>query len=582
MIVKEDFVNRIKEQVQNALLRIGAGVFTTEAFPELIVETPPSLELGDIAFPMFRFSRVLKMAPAQVAQRVKDELHQSDLICEIQVKGAYLNLFFDRSLLSRAILMEILQKKEEVGTQPAKNQKILVEFSCPNTNKPLHLGHCRNNILGDSISRIFKKAGFDVKKINLINDRGVHICKSMLAYQLFGNGITPESAGKKSDHLVGDFYVKFAAEQAAHPELEKQAQELLVKWEDGDPATLELWKQMNQWAVDGIRETYRRMGISFDHYQFESETYQLGKDIVETGVGRGVFYRESDGSVWIDNEDVGLDKKIVLRSDGTSIYITQDLGTAVKRQELFQFDRMIYVVGSEQVYHFQTLFAIMKKLGYEWAKDCYHLSYGMVNLPEGKMKSREGKVVDADNLMELLYQMSFQVVAEKHPEWQEEEKSCAAEKISLGALKYYLLNFNTAKDILFLPEKSISFDGNTGPYLQYSTARIHSLLTKAGNVQGDPNLLQDYPFEKEEWEVISQLMNFDYAVLQAAAEYSPLEICSYLYELARSYNKMYHELPILGADNEISKSVRLMITQAVQYVLKAGLSLLGIDSLERM
>lgn len=577
----EDFIKQVKEKIICILSEIAGK--DASALPELVTEIPPQQELGDLAFPMFKYAKELHMAPPKIAAEIQNKLAECELIAKSEIKGPYLNIFLNRGLLSQAVLSEILEKKEDVGTLDKKDEKVLIEFSCPNTNKPLHLGHCRNNVLGDSIARIYKKAGFDVTKINLINDRGVHICKSMLAYQKFGDNCTPESLNKKSDHLVGDFYVKFAIEAEKNSNLEKEAQEMLVKWEAKDPEVRALWEKMNGWAIGGIEETYKKMGISFDCVQRESETYILGKDIVQDGLNRGVFYKEEkDGSVWINNEDVGLDKKIVLRGDGTSIYITQDIGTLVKRQELFGFDRMIYVVGSEQIYHFQTLFAIMKKLGYKWADKCYHLSYGMVNLPEGKMKSREGKVVDADNLMEELRQLSYEVVCEKHPDWADDEKQETARKISLGALKYYLLNFNTGKDVMFDPRKSISFDGNTGPYLQYTTARINSLLKKAGEVSLNLEILKGYSFKDEEWQVVSKLMQFERAVAQAASEYSPLEICNYLYDLVRLYSKMYHELPIVTAENANEKEARLMITKAVQYVLTAGLDLLGINALEKM
>lgn len=579
-MISEEFINQVKEKIICAISELSGK--EASDLPELVTEIPPQQELGDLAFPMFKYAKELHSAPPKIAAEVQNKLANCELIAKSEIKGPYLNVFLNRGLLSQAVLRKILEQKENVGMLPSKNQKVLIEFSCPNTNKPLHLGHCRNNVLGDSIARIYKKAGFDTSTVNLINDRGVHICKSMLAYQKFGNNCTPESENKKSDHLVGDFYVRFAKEADKDNHLNDEAQEMLVKWEAKDPQVRALWEKMNNWAINGIQETYEKMGIHFDHVQRESETYILGKDIVQKGLDDGVFYKEKDNSIWVNNEDVGLDKKIVLRGDGTSIYITQDMGTLVMRQKLFGFDKMIYVVGSEQIYHFQTLFAIMKKLGYKWADNCYHLSYGMVNLPEGKMKSREGKVVDADNLMDELYQMSYDVICEKHPDWSDEEKQDTAKKISLGAMKYYLLNFNTGKDVMFDPKKSISFDGNTGPYLQYTTARINSLLKKAGDVSFDFDTLKNYSFLDDEWQVISKLMQFEHAITQAAAEYSPLEICGYLYDLVRLYSKMYHELPIVTAEKPDEKEVRLMITKAVQYVLTSGLEMLGIDALEKM
>ena len=432
----------------------------------------------------------------------------------------------------------ILKKESSFGRQDKKNEKVILEFSCPNTNKPLHLGHCRNNSIGDALARILDFSGYDVVKVNLINDRGIHICKSILAYKKFGNNTTPEKENKKSDHLVGDFYVKFAKESANDQSLEKEAQDMLVLWEKGDREVIDLWKKMNKWAIDGIKETYKRMGIEFDQYEYESINYLFGKEVVNDGLEKKVFYRNDDGSIWVNNEDVGLDKKIVLRSDGTSIYITQDLGTAVKRHEKYDFDKMVYVVGSEQEYHFKTLFAILKKFGYKWALDCRHLSYGMVNLPEGKMKSREGNVVDADNLMDMLFDMSVKVIEEKNQELTGDEKRETAQKISLAALKYYLLNFSTSKDVMFIPEKSISFDGNTGPYLQYTTSRINSIFNKSSS-EIDPadDFIGDYQLNEDETNLAIQMMEFEESVVKAGENLSPLDVCTFLYDLARIYNK---------------------------------------------
>ena len=467
MTLKNKYVERVKEDVALALKKIGID----DKSP--LCEIPPSIDMGNLAFPMFKYASTLKQNPFLIAQSVQKEMLNNSLIEKIEIKGAYLNVFFNKKTAALEVLSEILNKKEKYGRHAKNNINIVVEFSCPNTNKPLHLGHCRNNVLGDSIARILNFNGYNVKKVNLINDRGIHICKSMLAYKKFGSNTTPDLEGKKSDHLVGHFYVKYAQEVEKDESLEKEAQSILQLWEKGDKEVVELWKKMNKWAIDGINQTYRRMEIEFDDYEYESINYLYGKEIVEFGLDKKVFYRMEDNSVWINNEDIGLDKKIILRADGTSIYITQDLGTAVKRHEKYKFEEMIYVVGSEQEYHFKTLFAILQKLGYNWAKRCQHLSYGMVNLPDGKMKSREGTVIDADNLMDILYNMSFEVIESKQRGLNENEKRDVANKISLAALKYYLLNFSNSKDILFIPEKSISFDGNTGPYLQYTSARLN-------------------------------------------------------------------------------------------------------------
>ena len=420
-------------------------------------------------------------------------------------------------------------------------------------------------------------------KTNLINDRGIHICKSMLAYKMFGNNTTPEHENKKSDHLVGDFYVKYSKESENDPSLEKEAQILLQKWEEGDKEVIRLWEKMNKWAIDGIKETYKRMRIDFDQFEYESINYLYGKEIVSLGLNKNVFYKENDGSVWVNNEDVGLDKKIILRSDGTSIYITQDMGTAAKRQEKYNFDRMIYVVGSEQEYHFKTLFEILKKLGFKWAENCTHLSYGMVNLPEGKMKSREGNVVDADNLIDLLYDMALKILSEKGRDLSEEKKIDVAEKISLAALKYYLLNFSNFKDILFMPEKSISFDGNTGPYIQYTTARLNSLFIKSGlkDIKYD-DFIKNYELNDDEINLILQILEYEDSIIKASENYSPMEICAFLYNTARLYNKFYHDNQVLRAENDEIINFRLLLSKAVHILLKNGLNLLGISPLDKM
>jgi len=575
MSIRFNFISQIDNLILNYLKSLNDNI------DNVVSEIPPSNDLGDIAYPMFKYASILKIKPFDIATKVKEAISNNPLIEKVDIKGAYLNIFLNKKIVTNTLIKEILEKRGNFGKENRKNIKVLIEFSSPNTNKPLHLGHCRNNVIGDAISRIFDFYGYDVIKINLINDRGIHICKSMLAYKLFGNNTTPEKENKKSDHLVGDFYVLYAKESSKNPELEKLAQDLLIKWENNDKETVELWKKMNKWAIDGIKETYKRMGINFDVFEYESEVYQYGKEIVKEGLEKNVFYKESDGSIWINNEDVGLDKKVLLRSDGTSIYITQDIGTIVNRSKKYNFDRMIYVVGSEQIYHFKTLFAILKKLGYKWADNCYHLSYGMVNLPDGKMKSREGNVVDADNLMDLLYKMAIDTIEEKNRELTEEKKKEIANKISLAALKYYLLNFSTIKDITFIPEKSISFDGNTGPYIQYTTARINSLLKKSGKYTFPETKNLNYQFNIDEWNLISQLLNFEESIKKAVENYSPLEICDFLYNTSKLYNKFYHEYPILTADEEV-RNFRLALSEATLQLLKNGLNLLGIEPVEKM
>ncbi len=576
MSIKKNIINKIENLILEKLKKLNNDI------DNIISEIPPSPDLGDIAYPMFKYASILKMKPFDIVNYIKNNIENNNLIEKIEIKGAYLNIFLNKNIIFDNIISKILTEKENFNKCQNKNIKVLIEFSSPNTNKPLHLGHCRNNVLGDSMARILKFCGYDVLKINLINDRGIHICKSMLAYKLFGNNTTPEKENKKSDHFVGDFYVKYAKESQNNPKLEEEAQDLLIKWENGDEETIKLWQKMNKWAVDGIKETYKRMGIEFDVFEYESEVYQYGKEIVKEGLARGIFYKEEDGTIWVNNEDVGLDRKVLLRGDGTSIYITQDIGTIVNRSKKYNFQKMIYVVGSEQIYHFKTLFAIVKKLGYSWADNCYHLSYGMVNLPEGKMKSREGKVVDADNLLDLLYDMAMDIINQKNRDLTDVEKKDIANKISLGALKYYLLNFSTNKDITFIPEKSISFDGNTGPYLQYTVARINSLLKKAGVYNFIKTEEINYKFNNDEWNLITQLLQFEEAIKKAEQDYSPLEICDFLYNTAKFYNKFYHENPIINAENENTKNIRLSLSEATLHLLNLGLDLLGIEAVEKM
>ena len=576
MGIKEKYIEKIKDMVFKSL--------QTQGYEDsvIIYEIPPSREMGDLAFPMFKYASTLKKKPFEIAQKIKTDIENDPLFEKIEIKGPYLNVYFNKTTSFKDIIPEILSKKECFGSEENNGKKVIVEFSCPNTNKPLHLGHCRNNVLGDSVSNILKFRGYDVVKLNLINDRGIHICKSMIAYKLFGNGTTPEKENKKSDHFVGDYYVKFAKESGPDKSLESQAQEMLVLWEKKDTETVDLWKKMNKWAIDGIMETYRRMEIEFNAFEYESINYLYGKELIAAGLEKNIFFKKDDGSVWIDNEDVGLDKKAVLRSDGTSIYITQDIGTAVKRHKNYGFEKMIYVVASEQNYHFKTLFATLKKLGFDWSDNCYHLSYGMVNLPDGRMKSREGTVVDADNLLDMLSDMAKEEIEQKQRGLSDEEKDDISNKVSLAALRYYLLNFSSVKDVTFSPEKSISFDGNTGPYLQYTTARINSLLRKAGDYERACVTDNEYEFNPDEWNVISQLLNFEESVERACNLYEPVEVCSYLYDLARLYNKMYHDNPIITADTDLSKNIRLSISEATLVVLKNGLNLLGIHSLEKM
>ncbi|MDR1147999.1 MAG: arginine--tRNA ligase, partial [Spirochaetaceae bacterium] len=452
------------------------------------------------------------------------------------------------------------------------------------TNKPLHLGHLRNNALGESISRILAACGAEVYKVCIFNNRGIHICKSMLAYIEKLSDSTPQSAGKKTDHFVGDCYVEFNTMLKNDNGAEERARELLRKWETGDAETTALWKKMNDWTVSGIKETYKRTGISFDKYYFESETYLRGKEEVLKGLEKNIFYRETDGSVWADLSAENLDKKTLLRKDGTSLYITQDFGTAIQRHEDWRFDKLVYVVGSEQRYHFQVLFTLLSRLGFDWARDLYHLSYGMVNLPDGKMKSREGTVIDADDLIDKLRNMALAEIREKEREGAVGNAEETAEKIALGALHYYLLQITPEKDMLFNPAESLSFNGNTGPYLQYMGARISSILKKE-EAENDPAPSAESAVlltSDAEWELLKTIASWPEAINEAAEKMNPAVITAWLYELSKNFSRFYHDCPILGAESAELKHARIALCRASRRVLRAAFELVCIPFLEAM
>jgi arginyl-tRNA synthetase len=566
----------------NGLLKEAGSGETVEP-SRIIAEIPPRPEMGDLGFPMFGFAKALRKAPQGIAGAVAARLLGGE--GEVFAAGPYVNVRLDRTEVSAAVLGEALDMTAPYGRPGTlSGRRIMMEFSSPNTNKPLHLGHLRNDALGESVSRILAACGAEVRKVCIINDRGVHICKSMLAYQEQGGGKTPASQGVKSDHFVGDFYVAFHGLSRDDPGAEGRALELLRLWEAGDPETVALWKTMNSWAVEGMKETYARTGISFDQYYFESGTYLLGKEEILQGLERGVFYREADGSVQVDLTGEKLDKKVLLRKDGTSIYITQDIGTAITRHRDWPFDRLVYVVGSEQQYHFKVLFAILAKLGFDWARDLYHLSYGMVNLPEGKMKSREGTVVDADDLMDSLRDMALQEIRDKEREEAVGNSQEVAEKVALGALHYYLLQASPSKDMLFDPRESLSFNGNTGPYLQYMGARIMSMLRKAGEgASAAPGALNFALLSKDaEWELVKVLAGYDEAVAAAAESMDPSLLAAYLYEVSRAFSRFYHDCPILSAPSPDLAAARLGLARAVMRVLKDALRLICVPFLETM
>jgi arginyl-tRNA synthetase len=517
------------------------------------------------------------------------------LVSEFNVVKGFLNLTLTESYFKNLVVS--MSQDENFGFRKAKptSQKVMVEYSSPNTNKPLHLGHIRNNLLGFSVAEIQKAAGKHVYKTQIINDRGIHICKSMVAWQKFGDGETPESSGVKGDHLVGKYYVKFdktykseienlLKEGKTEEEAKKQApilleaQNMLQKWEAGDSEVVKLWKTMNQWVYSGFETTYTNLGVDFDKNYYESDTYLLGKDHIKTGLETGVFFAKDDGSVWIDLSNEGLDEKIVLRSDGTAVYMTQDIGTAIQRVTDYNIDKMIYTVGNEQDYHFKVLFLILKKLGFEWAEHLYHLSYGMVDLPSGKMKSREGKVVDADDLIEEMTSTAKSISQElgKLEGYGDDEKNKLYKMIGLGALKYYILKVDPKKRILFDPKESVDFQGNTGPFIQYTYARIQSILRKGKKESKDLNL-STYEFNGKEKSLIKILNLFPELIQQAAEQYSPALIANYVYDLVKEFNSFYQNVSILGADEEYQIEFRVELSRLVGEVIKKSFKVLGIE-----
>ena len=556
---------------------------------------------GDYTLVLFPLLKLIKAKPEQIGEVLGSYLtkHVAEVTAYNVVKG-FLNLSIaDSYFLS---FFGEIAAQDRYGTTPvtAESPAMIVEYSSPNTNKPLHLGHIRNNLLGFAMAKILEATGKRVYKTQIINDRGIHICKSMVAWQRFGKGETPESTGMKGDKLVGKYYVLFdkaykeeiaqlIAEGKSKEVAEREApifleaQQLLRLWEQGDADTLALWKQMNQWVYDGFEVTYRNLGVSFDRNYYESETYLLGKDIVQRGLEQGVFYRKEDGSVWIDLTADGLDEKLVLRSDGTSVYITQDFGTAIKRieEDFPKVEGMIYTVGNEQDYHFKVLFLILQKLGFAWAKNLYHLSYGMVELPNGKMKSREGTVVDADDLMEEMVQVAEELSQElgKLDGYDQQQKQQLYRVIGLGALKYYILKVDPKKKIAFNPQESIDFQGNTGPFIQYTYARIQSILRKAGELPALPTTGELHAKERE---LIKQLSLFASVVQQAADTYSPALIANYVYELVKEFNSFYQNVSILGEEDPIKRALRIHLSRKVGEVIATGFDLLGIEVPERM
>ncbi|MCC7298323.1 MAG: arginine--tRNA ligase, partial [Bacteroidia bacterium] len=553
---------------------------------------------GDYTFVVFPLLRFSKKKPEETAEDIGNKLLDMNLpLAGFNVVKGFLNLVIQSDFWAAFLQQE--WKNAQFGAGDKKSQKVMVEYSSPNTNKPLHLGHIRNILLGYSLAEIMNASGYDVTKANLINDRGIHICKSMLAWKLFGGGETPEKSGLKGDHLVGKYYVEFdkkykaqiaeriqngIEEKEAEKEapLLKDAQQMLLQWEAGEPDTIELWKTMNGWVYEGFDKSYQRLGVDFDKFYYESDTYKLGKDLIQEGLEKGVFYTKDDGSIWINLTDDGLDEKLVLRKDGTSVYITQDIGTADKKAEEFNLDKSIYVVGNEQDYHFKVLFLIMKKLGRKYADGMYHLSYGMVDLPSGKMKSREGTVVDADDLMDEMYSTAKAKTMElgKTENLSAVELEKLYENLGLAALKFYILKVDPKKRMLFNPEDSIDFQGDTGPFVLYTNARIQSILKQAGDSWKEETAVAElHVFEKN---VLEVLYRYPSELEAACKSYSPAVMCHYLLELAKAFNRLYNELPMLKETDLGKKSNRLKIAAFTSSTIKSGLRLLGIQAVDRM
>lgn len=593
---------QIKEVVARAIKELYGADFEVEKVP---LERTRKDQPGDFTVVVFPLLRISRRKPEETGAEIGDFLKREcpDIASYEVIKG-FLNLTLSHhywlSVLKEAVSTENFGFTEATESSPL----VMIEYSSPNTNKPLHLGHIRNNLLGYSLSRIVAANGNRVVKTNIVNDRGIHICKSMLAWKKWGNKQTPESAGKKGDHLVGDFYVKFDQEykkelaqlmeqglskEEAEKEsrLMQEARDMLRAWEAGDPEVVELWKTMNGWVYEGFDQTYKALGVDFDKIYYESQTYKVGRELVLEGLDKGLFYRREDGSVWADLSQNGLDEKLLLRSDGTSVYMTQDIGTARMRFDDYNIDKMVYVVGNEQDYHFKVLSILLDRLGFEWGKSLMHFSYGMVELPEGKMKSREGTVVDADDLIEDMVNTAREMSKElgKLDGYTDEEAERIYRIIALGALKYFILKVDPRKNMTFNPRESIDFNGNTGPFIQYTYARVRSIFRKAKEKGIDTsieNLVREVSLTPKETEVMKMIGNFPNVVKEAGEVYSPALIANYVYDLAKEFNQFYHELPIVYEKDEALRANRLALTYAVGKTIRQGMWLLGIDVPERM
>jgi len=544
---------------------------------EPLIEIPPSPDLGDFAFPCFVLAKQMKKAPNLIAQELAGKIKpgSKSSISEIKAVGAYLNFFVNKSKLTEGVIKDILNCGACYGSWPLRKEKVMVEYPAPNTNKPLHLGHVRNILLGNSICNILAFAGYNVIPVDLVNDRGVHICKSMLAYQKWGKGKEPD---KKSDHFVGDFYVMYSKEEKEHPEMEEEIQGMLRKWEAGNKETVALWHKMRKWALDGFKQTYALFDVHHKKVYYESEIYQHGKELILEGLKKGIFQKDEKGAIIADLEKDGLGKKVLLREDGTGIYITQDLYLAKLKFDEFKMDSSVYIVANEQIFHFKVLFKLLEMLGLPFAKKCHHLAYGMIYLPEGRMKSREGTVVDADELVEEMKKEAGEEIKKRH-KLDKKELEKRKEIIGMGALKFFIIKYDPMKDFIYDPKESISFEGETGPYVQYAHARICSIFRNVKKFE--PDKIKPGFSHELEFKLIKILADFKNVVHDAAEQYKPSIVARYSLELAQAFNEFYHECPVLKAEKKVMES-RLVLIFCVKQVLKNALDLLGIKSPEEM
>ncbi|MBQ0112917.1 MAG: arginine--tRNA ligase [Bacteroidales bacterium] len=606
IFAENNFLKMIQQLLQQSIAEALNALYGMDMVAKDVALQPTKKEFeGDYTLVVFPYVKLAKKRPEEVAQEIGEKVQSlSELVTGFNIIKGFLNFSVSKNywngFLDKNKCNSSFGYKETCTENP-----IVIEYSSPNTNKPLHLGHIRNNLLGWSVAEILKANGRNVKKVNLVNDRGVHICKSMVAWKRFSNGETPENSGMKGDHLVGKYYVVFDKEykkeiadlvaqgmdeETAKKEapIMKEAQEMLVKWEAKDAEVRALWEKMNSWVYEGFDKTYKRLGIDFDKIYYESQTYLLGKNLVQEGLDKGVFYKREDGSVWIDLTSEGLDEKLLLRKDGTSVYMTQDLGTACLRHEDFSSNHLVYVVGNEQIYHFQVLKKVMEKLGFEWAKDLYHLSYGMVELPNGKMKSREGTVVDADDLMEDMYQEAKAQTEShgKHQDFSQEEADKLYNTLALGALKYFMLKVDPTKTMLFNPKESIDFNGNTGPFIQYTYARICSIIRKAKEEKGvdvaNTRISMEIELTEKEIDVLKTISSYSDVIREAGRTYSPSLIANFAYSLAKQFNAFYQDCSILREENEDIMKQRVCLAYFTGEIIKSAMHLLGIDVPQRM